>query len=125
MKVSEIPYKRADIKAMSDSLTEITGRIRSAENADEILGAREDYLKLYCEYYTANALAYMRYSLNTADEFYSAEQDYYDESGPVLQQYLLEYNSALLDSPFRACLRCSLRAWRFSARACPRKLLRT
>ena len=49
----------------------------------------------------AEALSYMRYSINTADPFYLAEKDYYDEVGPQAQNYLLEYTKAMLATPFR------------------------
>ena len=80
----------------------ITERIRNAACTADILNAREDYLRLYSEYHTMSALAYMRYSVNTADEFYSAENDYYDEAGPAVHSLIADYAAALLDSPFRA-----------------------
>ena len=43
----------------------------------------------------------MHYSINTADPFYLAEKDYYDEVGPQAQNYLLEYTKAMLATPFR------------------------
>lgn len=43
----------------------------------------------------------MRYSINTADAFYLAEKEYYDEVGPQAQNYLLEYTRAMLETPFR------------------------
>ena len=101
MKVSELPYTRVTLEEATSALKDIISRTKNAKNADEILSAREDYLKFYTEYGTANALSYMRYSINTADEFYVAEKDYYDEIGPQVESYMVEYASALLDSPFR------------------------
>ena len=101
MKVSELPYTRVTLEEATSALKDIISRTKNAKNADEILSAREDYLKFYTEYSTANALSYMRYSINTADEFYVAEKDYYDEIGPQVESYMVEYASALLDSPFR------------------------
>lgn len=101
MKVSELPYKRVTLEDAASAMRDITSRIKNAENVDEILKAREDYLKFNTEYYTADALSYMRYSINTADEFYVAEKEYYDKIGPQVKSYIVEYSSALLDSPFR------------------------
>ena len=104
-------------------------RIKNAESVDEILKAREDYLKFNTEYYTADALSYMRYSINTADEFYVAEKEYYDEIGPQVKSYIVEYSSALLDSPFRkelegkSSLRCCLSRWRYNASPCPKEIV--
>lgn len=101
MKVSELPYKRVTLEDAASTMQDIISRIKNAESVDEILKAREDYLKFNTEYYTADALSYMRYSINTADEFYVAEKEYYDEIGPQVKSYIVEYSSALLDSPFR------------------------
>lgn len=101
MKVSELPYKRVTLEDAASTMQGIISRIKNAESVDEILSAREDYLKFNTEYSTANELSYMRYSINTADEFYVAEKDYYDEIGPQVKSYFVEYSSALLDSPFR------------------------
>lgn len=101
MKVSELPYKRVTLEDAASAMQDIISRIKNAESVDEILKAREDYLKFNTEYYTADALSYMRYSINTADEFYVAEKEYYDEIGPQVKSYIVEYSSALLDSPFR------------------------
>ncbi len=42
----------------------------------------------------------MRYSINTADAFYLAEKEYYDEVGPQAQNYLWNI-PAMLETPFR------------------------
>ena len=108
MKVSELPYRRVTLEEVKAVMEDVIPRIRSANSVQEILAAREDYLKANLEYYTNTALAYMRYSINTADEFYVAENDYYDEIGPQVGNYVVEYQSALLDSPFRAELEKAL-----------------
>ena len=102
MKVSELPYKRVTIEEASSVMEDVIRRIREAGSADEVLAAREDYLPLLRDYMTAASLSYMRYSINTVDEFYVAEKDYYDETGPQFNNYMVAVASALLDSPFRA-----------------------
>ena len=64
-------------------------------------GGRDQCNQLVIRWQTAEALSYMRYSINTADPFYLAEKDYYDEVGPQAQNYLLEYTKAMLATPFR------------------------
>lgn len=121
MKVSELPYKRVSLEEVASVMEDVIPRIKNAKSVDEILKAREDYLKLAVEYYTATALAYMRYSINTADEFYVAENDYYDEVGPAVNNYNVEYASALLDSPFRAQLEKELSPVLFKSMEVQRK----
>jgi oligoendopeptidase F len=121
MKVSELPYRRVTIEEVTSVMEEVIARIRNAASADEILAAREEEQKLMLEYQTNTALAYMRYSINTVDEFYVAENEYYDEIGPAVQNYSVQYASALLDSPFRAELEEKLSPVLFRAMEVERK----
>ena len=102
MKVSELPYKRVTLEEVQAVMEDVIRRTREAKSVDEILAAREPYLSMYEKYSTAGSLSYMRYSINTVDEFYVAEKDYYDEIGPQVGNLMVDYASALLDSPFRA-----------------------
>ena len=101
MKVSQLPYRRVSLEEVRSVMEDVLARIGNAKTAEEVLAAREDYLKLMLEYQSNAALAYMRYSINTVDEFYVAENSYYDEIGPAVQNYSVQYASLLLDSPFR------------------------
>ena len=121
MKVSELPYRRVTIEEVSSVMEDVIARIRNAASADEILAAREDEQKLMLEYQTNTALAYMRYSINTVDEYYVAENEYYDEIGPAVQNFSVQYASALLDSPFRAELEEKLSPVLFRAMEVERK----
>ena len=96
-------------------------RIQNAGSVEEILAAREDYLKTVLEFSTNASLASMRYTINTVDEFYVAENDYYDEIGPQVSSYAVKYAAALLDSPFRAALEQALSPVLFQSMAVERK----
>ena len=102
MKVSELPYSRVTLEEVTSVMEDVIARVKNAQNADEIMAAHEDYLPLMIKFQTNTALSYMRYTINTVDEFYKAENDYYDEIGPAAQNYNVQLASALLDSPFRA-----------------------
>ena len=101
MKISEMPYKHIPVEEFSASVREIIDKIKSAESADEILKLREKFNEILCKYETNANLSYIRYSCNTADEFYVKENDYFDETGPEVGNLFNEYNNALLNSPFR------------------------
>lgn len=108
MKVCDLPYKRVTLEEIEGVMKDVIARVKNAKSVDEILAARKDYLEILCEYSNAGALSYMRYSINTVDEFYVAEKDYYDEIGPAALNYQNEFAAALLDSPFRAELEKAL-----------------
>ncbi len=46
-------------------------------------------------------LAYIRQSIDTRNEFYNAEKDFWDENLPEIEEYEQEWIRALLESPFR------------------------
>ena len=101
MKVSQLPYRRVTLEEYRPALEDLIARIQRAGSVREVLDARRDYLKLDLELSTSQSLAYMRYSINTADPFYNAENDYYDGAGPAFAALQARYAAALLDSPFR------------------------
>ena len=121
MKVCDLPYSRITEEIIQEGMEHVLSLLSEAGNADQVLRAREAYLALMLEYQTASALAYMRYSINTADEFYVAENAYYDEIGPMVQNYSVRYAAALLDSPFRAELEERLSPLLFQAMEVERK----
>ncbi len=121
MKVSELPYRRVTLEEIRAVMEELIPRIRQAGSVKEILSAREDYLKAMTEYFTNSNLASTRYTQNTADAFYAAEQAYYEEIGPAVSNYGADYASALLDSPFRRELEEALSPLLFRAMEVQRK----
>ena len=102
MKVSEMPYEHIPYEEFEKIAVEIINGVKNAKNADEVLEWREKYLKLAIRYSPAMNISYIRYSCNTADEFYVKENDYFDEIGPQVGNLMNQYNEALLNSPFRA-----------------------
>lgn len=101
MKVSELKYERLSIEEFAGEIKDIIRQVKEASSAQAVLEARERYKKLSIRLETAQALSYMRYSINTADEFYLAEKDYYDETGPQAQSLMQDYSRAMVNSPYR------------------------
>ena len=100
-KVSQLPYQRVSMEAFAQEIQGIITQVKEASSAQAVMAARDQCNQLVVRWQTAEALSYMRYSINTADPFYLAEKDYYDEVGPQAQNYLLEYTKAMLATPFR------------------------
>lgn len=100
MKVSEIPYERADAEKVCGVIDKAVEKINAAKSVDDVLEARELVNDALRDFYTESSLANARFTLNTKDEFYSAEKDYYDEKMPVVQVGYLKYADAILRSKF-------------------------
>ncbi|MGW8826229.1 M3 family oligoendopeptidase [Paenibacillus lautus] len=104
MKFSEYRYERPDVKAFEQKFKEQLNAFTSAGTYEEQDEAMTRINKLRSEMDTLSQLVYIRHSIDTNDEFYKAEQDFFDENGPVIQEYITDYYRALVDSKFRAQL---------------------
>ncbi|MFE0559804.1 M3 family oligoendopeptidase [Paenibacillus sp. NPDC058910] len=102
MKFSEYRYERPDVKAFEQKFKEQLNAFTSASTYEEQDQAMTQINKLRSEMDTLSQLVYIRHSIDTNDEFYRAEQDFFDENGPVIQEYITDYYRALVDSKFRA-----------------------
>lgn len=123
MKVAQLQYERMTLESFSEQLTGIIEQIKTAKNVQDILNARDKAVALQNEFQTAYSLANMRYTINTVDEFYVKEKEYYDEITPQVQNYLLEYAGAMLDSPFRPELERELSPLLFKSLETQRKAM--
>lgn len=102
MKFSEYPYERPNAEELKKRFLELAEEVRNAENAEQQIAAYDKATELGIYYGTMGSIAYVRNTVNTADPFYEAERDFFDEIGPELQEASQALDIALLDSPFRA-----------------------
>lgn len=101
MKFSQMPYERPDLEAVKVQLNEFNERLVKAESfegAKAVFLERETYEK---HVHTMRSLVSIRHSIDTRDEFYDEEMNFWNTSGPVLEEYRQEWNKAMLESPFR------------------------
>ena len=107
-KISEMPYERVTKEEAIAALTSVIEAVKNAQNAQELLAARETYNSLGARLMTMTSLASTRFNCNTKDEFYMGEMEYYDEALPEVQMYDLQYMKAFLDSPYLEEAKASL-----------------
>lgn len=101
MKFSEMAYARPDVEAVSKEIKDIIERINKAQSAEEQLQAHKDYNELCKKVETMYTLAYIRHTINTEDEFYDKEKEFYDENLPILQSLNFDFYKAFVASKFR------------------------
>lgn len=101
MKFTEYRYERPDVEQLKQKFTGLLEGLQ-AGGLEEQRAAVQAINKLRNTFDTMQSLVHIRHSINTEDEFYKAEQEYMDEIGPVVQEYITEYYRALVNSRFRA-----------------------
>ena len=105
MKISEIEYKRPNVdeikKLYSDYIEAFTKEGVTAEEQADIYRKMNETDE---EIATMASLAYVRFTLNTNDEFYVKEMDFYNEAEPVFTGLKTIFADAMLKSPHREYL---------------------
>ena len=101
MKFSEMPYKRPDPEEIIKKTQDLTERFNNAKTFEEAHDVFLEYEKEEKLVDTVSTLAYVRHSIDTRDEFYDGEIDFWDEIGPELEEYEQAWINAMLESPFR------------------------
>ncbi len=101
MKFSEMPYKRPDPEGIKNELRDRTERLKNAASYAEARAVFLEKEEGEKPVDTAATLAYVRHSIDTRDEFYDGEVEFWDEIGPELEEYEQAWIDAMLASPFR------------------------
>ena len=104
MKFSQMPYTRPDIDETQRSLAALIDAFERAGTPSDATDAYMSADRFIENLGTMGALASIRHSIDTTDEFFQAEQSYFDEIEPLLQEPLKRLERALLRSPHRAAL---------------------
>ncbi|MDO5095973.1 MAG: M3 family oligoendopeptidase [Peptostreptococcaceae bacterium] len=101
MKFQELPYQRPDIDQVTASYKSMKEKIENASTADEQIALIKEYALLKKDNDSTVNICSVRYSIDTTDEFYSAENDFMDEHTPIFQNLDVEVQKAIYHSKFR------------------------
>ena len=100
----EFTYARPDLDRLEHAFNEVLETLKSAASVNDAIAAVEQIDAIRASVATAYNIGYIRYSINTKDEFYRQEKDWFDEHLPRTEQWRVDYYRALLDSPHREAL---------------------
>ncbi|MEK8127306.1 M3 family oligoendopeptidase [Paenibacillus filicis] len=101
LKFEDFPYERPDMEQVSRQAEELLAAFSQAGSAELQLVILEDINRLRSSFESMAAIARIRHTINTADAFYKAEQEFFDRSTPVYQGLVSRYYEALIMTPFR------------------------
>ncbi len=104
MKFCEMAYSRPDIDELVAKANALKERIEKAKTAEEIISAYDEASALSEDYSTMGSLAYVRHTIDTKDEFYDGENEFFDEVGPTVTDAFQGIMRAMVNSPFRSDL---------------------
>ena len=101
MKFSELKYEHLDYEKLKEEFEDKLLRLKSAKDLKEYLEVFKSINVFRGHISSMQNLCMIRHTINTADEYYDKENQYWDETLPRLQKYEVEFAKILLDSPYR------------------------
>ena len=104
MKFSEMPYSRPDTGRVIEQYKALAARAGAAADGRELAELFRRHTELDDEFSTAARIAMIRHTLDTRDEFYDAENDFFDEAAPGVGNAQLDFYRAVLASPHKEAL---------------------
>ena len=79
MKYQDMPYEKVDFDRVEEEFKALMQEFQAAKSGEEQFAVHQKYYALRDRVDTMMTLAHTRHDCNTADAFYSEQQDYYDE----------------------------------------------
>ena len=104
MKFKDMSYERIDFVKAKAELSEIMEKSKAAKSGAEQFEIHKMFYRLNDKIQTQVTLCSIRHTIDTTDEFYEKEQNYYDEQIPEYSNLCVEYQKILFHSPYREVL---------------------
>lgn len=100
-KFNELPYERPDLKSFTEKLNNCISDFEKSENFEMALDSYNKFSDLMTEFITLSQIVYVRNSINTKDEFYEKEREFFDENSPYITEISNKMDHLLLNSKFK------------------------
>lgn len=98
---AEFKYQRPDIDSTKTQLQSLIQEIAEAESADQAYASILEFQKIQNTILTQEYLAGIRHSIDTRDEYYKTEFEFWNETSPIIREWITNYYRTVLESPFR------------------------
>ncbi|WP_041081706.1 M3 family oligoendopeptidase [Thermotoga profunda] len=101
MKFSQFEYKRPNLNTIQSEFKEYVEQLKRANSVEKAKNCVEKINRIREDFSTASSICMIRFCMNTKDEFYKKEKDYFDSANPVMEGLVNDYYKALIDSKFK------------------------
>lgn len=101
MKFKEMPYQRVDLEEKKLRFEEIMKDFAAADSGEAQFEIHKRYYEFKDEIDTMVIIASIRHDIDTTDDYYEKERNYYDEIEPELIDMYVRYARQMYESPYR------------------------
>ena len=101
MKFSEFKYEHLDEEYLKKNYEEGIEKLKKADSPEEFMKAFNELNEFRGHMSSMNTICSIRHTINTVDEYYDKENEYWDNTMPIMQAYEVEFSKLVLESKFR------------------------
>lgn len=100
MNFNDIKYSRIDYAEMKKKIKGLVVSMNKSKSFEEFLKYMNETNKARKHILTMNTVSNIRFSINTKDEFYKKEKEYWDEYSPLFSDLDMLFYESILNSKF-------------------------
>ena len=100
MKFNDYKYVRPNYGEVKEKFDIALKKVENSQSFEELVNNINDINKIRNNYSTMKHLSGIRFSMNTKDEFYIQENDYFDKYWPYYKELNVNFYKVLLNSKF-------------------------
>jgi M3 family oligoendopeptidase len=101
---NDYQYTRPNLEEVEASFNQLLEEFQSAESFEVQNQVMLEINELRSEFESMRQIVQIRQTINTTDEFYKKEKEFFNEAGPAYQGLITNYYQALTKSSFRGQL---------------------
>ena len=101
MKFSEFPYERPNIDEVEQKFNDLLDKFDNASSFKQQDKIMEDINDLRGQFESMAQIAEIRHTIDTTDEVYEKEQDFFDQNMPLYEGIINRYYKSLVNSKYR------------------------
>lgn len=102
MKFSEIPYERPNLSLVQEELVKLIESFENATTANQQLELMDAIRTVRNKTESLRSVVNIRHSIDTNEEFYDAENKFFDENSPAYSSVINRYYKAIVNSKFKS-----------------------
>ena len=91
MNFEDFQYVRPDMSQLKVNFERLLSQFNESESFSKVDEIMQEIIKLRNDFDTMQTLVSVRHSINTLDEFYGKEMDFFDENGPLYEEQISHY----------------------------------
>ena len=101
LKFENYKYVRPDFEKLRADIRSLTERLANAMSSEEAIETYNELIKVSSDADSMVALAHVKNSIDTKDEFFDKEMQFIQENAPKVQEVEVEYIREFVNSKFR------------------------